>query len=77
MEPCYGLAVSAMNLYYTGEGSDVPTYHFPYDGTSVDKTIAGVDAVVGYMKRREFAVQERLAKLCKECDLQAFCDRCE
>lgn len=77
VEQRHGLEVSAMNLYYTGEESGVPTYRFPYDGTSVDKTIADVDAVVGCMERREFAVQERPAKLCKECDLRAFCDRCE
>lgn len=75
VEQRQGLDVSAMNLYYTGEESGVPTYRFPYDGTSVDKTIADVDAVVGCMERREFAVQERPAKLCKECDLRAFCDR--
>ncbi len=75
VEQRHGLAVSAMNLYYTGEEFGVPTYRFPYDGKSVDKTIADVDAVVGCMERREFAVQERPAKLCRECDLQAFCDR--
>ena len=64
-----------MNLYYTGEESGVPTYRFPYDGKSVDKTIADVDAVVGCMERKEFAVHERTPKLCKECDLQAYCDR--
>ena len=64
-----------MNLYYTGEESGVPTYRFSYDGTSIDKTIAAVDAVVGCMERRGFAILERPAKLCKECDLQSFCDR--
>ena len=75
VEQRYGLAVSAMNLYYTGETSSVPTYRFPYDGASVNKTIAEVDAVVGCMERKEFDVQKRQPKLCKECDLQAYCDR--
>lgn len=75
VEQRHGLEVSAMNLYYTGEESGVPTYRFSYDGKSVDKTIAGVDAVVGCMERREFDVRERTAKLCKECDLKAYCDR--
>ncbi|MBD5648152.1 MAG: ATP-dependent helicase [Desulfovibrio sp.] len=75
VEQRHGLEVSAMNLYYTGETAGVPTYRFPFDGKSVDKTIADVDAVVGCMERREFAVTERPAKLCKECDLQAFCNR--
>lgn len=71
----HGLEVSAMNLYYTGEEAGVPTYRFSYDGKSVDKTIAGVDAVMGCMENKAFAVDARLPKLCKECDLKPYCDR--
>jgi len=71
----HGLEVSAMNLYYTGEEDSVPTYRFPYKPTSVEKTIAGVDAVVECMERKEFTVKERMAKLCKECELKPYCDR--
>lgn len=71
----YGLEVSAMNLYYTGEEDGVPTYSFPYKPASVESTINGVDTVVGCMERREFAVKERTPKLCKECELKPYCDR--
>lgn len=36
--------------------------------------IQAVDNVVGGVERREFVVSERTEKLCKECDLKAFCD---
>ena len=74
VEERHGLEVSGMKLYYTGEEGSVPTYAFPYKRTSVDATIATVDAVVGRVERREFAVPERTEKLCKECDLKSFCD---
>lgn len=75
VEQRHGLEVSAMNLYYTGEESGVPTYRFPYKSASVSATIQEVDRLVGCMEAREFAVAERPAKLCKECDLKAYCDR--
>lgn len=75
VEQRHGLKVSAMNLYYTGEEAGVPTYRFPFERQSVEATIAGVDAVVGCMESKEFAVAERPPKLCKECDLKPYCDR--
>ena len=75
VEERHGLEVSAMNLYYTGEESGVPTYRFPFERQSVDATITGVGAVVGCMEGKEFAVKERPPKLCKECDLKPYCDR--
>jgi len=75
VEQRYGLEVSAMNLYYTGEESGVPTYRFPYERQAIDATIAGVDAVVACIENKEFAVKERTPKLCKECDLKPYCDR--
>mgnify|MGYP001120269519 CR=1 FL=1 len=75
VEQRHGLEVSAMNLYYTGEESGVPTYRFPYERTSVSATIQEVDRLVGCMEARKFSVAERPAKLCKECDLKAYCDR--
>jgi DNA helicase-2/ATP-dependent DNA helicase PcrA len=75
VEKRYGVTVSAMNLYFTGVEDGVPYYKFPYKSASVENTIAEVDAVVGSMESKDFAVKERKAKLCKECDLQAYCDR--
>ncbi len=75
VEERYGLEVSAMNLYYTGEEAGVPTYRFPFERKAVDNTIAEVDKVVSCMQGKEFAVNERNAKLCKECDIKAYCDR--
>lgn len=76
VEERHGLEVSGMKLYYTGEEDSVPTHAFPYKRASVDATLAAVDAVVSCVERREFAVLERTEKLCKECDLKAFCDGC-
>ena len=75
VEQRHGLEVSAMNLYYTGEESGVPTYRFPFERQSVDATISGVDEVVDCMEQKKFAVAERPPKLCKECDLKPYCDR--
>lgn len=75
VEQRYGLTVSAMNLYYTGEADSVPTHRFPYTAKSVAKTIAEVDGVVASMESKDFAVKERKPKRCKECELQPYCDR--
>ena len=77
VEQRYGLEVSAMNLYYTGEEAGVPTYRFLFERQSVDATIAGIDEVVDCMEKRVFAMRERPPKLCKECDLKPYCDRME
>lgn len=74
VEERHGLEVSGMRLYCTGEEGSVPTYTFPYKRASVNATMAAVDAVVACVARREFAVQERREKTCKECDLKAFCE---
>ena len=75
VEQRYGLKVSVMNLYYTGETSGVPIYRFPYKSESVDATIAEVDKLVGCIEGKCFDVASRPDKLCKECDLKSYCDR--
>ena len=75
VEQRHGLEVSALNIYYTGEETGVPTYSFPHKRESVAKTIDAVNAVVGCMERKEFQVAERPPKLCKECELKPYCDR--
>ena len=77
VEQRYGLEVSAMNLYYTGEESGVPIYRFPFERGSIDATVSGVDKVIGCIENKEFSMTERPPRLCKECDLKAYCDRKE
>lgn len=75
VEQRHGLKVSGMNIYYTGEEQGVPIKHFPYQPSSVDKTIKQVNSVINKMENGEFVVLERPAKQCKDCDLKALCDR--
>ena len=69
-----GQAVSRTHLYYTGEESGNPYISFPADPGSIDRTIAAFDAVVGRIETKDFAIPERPAKLCRDCDMRFYCD---
>lgn len=75
VENRYGLTVSGMNLYYTGEENGSPIFRFPYNSRKVGKTIAEVEKVIGKMEDKEFSVDKRPDKLCGDCDLNSFCNR--
>ena len=69
-----GLPVSRSHIYYTREEDGLPTITFSKDHRSIDRTIAAVDAVVHRIEGRDYRIAERPARLCKECDMRAYCD---
>jgi ATP-dependent DNA helicase UvrD/PcrA len=69
-----GLDVSKMHLYYTGESSGTPYVSFPKKTSSIEGTIGAFDTIVGRIESEDFSVEERPAKFCPECDMQAYCD---
>lgn len=75
VEERYGQRVDGLHLYYTGEKELNPLVSFPYKRSSVNHTISEIEDVIAEIEKRNFTVQERSEKLCKECDLNAFCDR--
>ena len=66
--------ISRMSLYYTGEEAGNPKITFNRETTDVDGTIAKVDAVIHNIVDKNYGLQERPQKLCKNCDFRAFCD---
>lgn len=47
---------------------------FKKDDKAIAATIASFDHVVGRIEEKDYRLQERPAKLCKECDMRAHCD---
>lgn len=75
VENRYGLKVSGMNLYYTGEENGSPIFRFPFDSAKIDRTIADLEKVIGKMEDRRFDLAKRPDKICKDCDLNGYCSR--
>lgn len=69
-----GLDVDKTHLYYTSEESGSPLITFPTDARSIQKTIAALDAVVHRIESGDFAIPQRPAKLCRDCDMRHYCD---
>lgn len=69
-----GQRVSRMHLYYTGEESGNPYVSFPKDDKAIGKTIARFDEIVHRIEHKDYAIAERPAKLCQNCDMRAYCD---
>ncbi len=66
--------VARTHLYYTSEESGNPLITFKKDDKAIAATIATFDRVVGRIEGQDYRLQERPAKLCKECDMRAHCD---
>ena len=69
-----GQKVTKTHLYYTSEEAGNPYISFPKDDSSITNTIITFDKVVHRIESRDFGILERPAKLCKECDMRAYCD---
>lgn len=69
-----GQKVSRMHLYYTGEDGGNPYVSFTKDDRAIDKTIARFDDIVARIKRQDYQIAARPAKLCQSCDMRAYCD---
>lgn len=66
--------VSKMHLYYTGEDAGNPYVSLNKNPRSVDQTIEAFDGVVRRIEAKDFEIAKRPEKLCKNCDLKAYCD---
>lgn len=69
-----GQQVSKTHLYYTSEEAGVPTITFDADQRSIERTVVAFDRVVGRIEGGDFAIPERPAKLCADCDMRFYCD---
>jgi hypothetical protein len=47
--------------------------HTP-DERSIARTIGTFDTVVNRIQSQDFAIPERPAKLCEDCDMRYYCD---
>ena len=69
-----GHKISKMHLYYTGEENSNPYVSFDKNTCSIDRTMAAFDGVVERIEAKDFEISDRPAKLCKNCDMKAYCD---
>ena len=69
-----GHKVSRMHLYYTGEDDGNPYVSFDKDAHSIDQTIGAFDGVVERIENKDFKIASRPDRLCRNCDLKAYCD---
>ena len=69
-----GHKISKMHLYYTGEDDSNPYITFDKDARSIDKTMEVFDGVVERIENKDFEIASRPDRLCRNCDLKAYCD---
>lgn len=69
-----GHKVSKTHLYYTGEEAGTPYVSFDHNRSAIENTIKGFDQVVERIKKHDYNIKERPAKLCKECDMRFYCE---
>ena len=69
-----GLKVSKTHLYYTSVDNGNPLITFEVNSNLINTTIQTFDEVVNRIESKDFRIKERPVKLCKDCDLQFYCD---
>ena len=69
-----GQRISKMHLYYTGEDDSYPYISFDKDARSIDQTMEVFDGIVERIENKDFEIASRPEKLCRNCDLKAYCD---
>ena len=69
-----GQRISKMHLYYTGEDDSYPYISFDKDTRSIDQTMEAFDGIVERIENKDFEIASRPEKLCRNCDLKAYCD---
>ena len=69
-----GQKISKMHLYYTGEDDSNPYITFDKDAHSIDQTMDAFDGIVNRIENKDFEIASRPDRLCRNCDLQAYCD---
>ena len=69
-----GQKISKMHLYYTGEDDSYPYVSFDTDTRSIEQTMATFDGIVARIENKDFEIAARPERLCRNCDMQAYCD---
>ena len=69
-----GHKVSKMHLYYTGEDDGNPYVSFDKDTRSIEQTMETFDGIVARIENKDFEITNRPERLCRNCDMQAYCD---
>ena len=69
-----GQTISKMHLYYTGEDDGNPYVSFDKDTRSIEQTMATFDSIVARIENKDFKIATRPDRLCRNCDMQAYCD---
>ncbi len=75
IEQRYGLSVSKMHLYYTGETEGIPTISYDNRASDMTRTVMAIDKTVRKIQCRDFMDKSTSEKLCTNCDLRHFCGR--
>jgi len=68
------ITVRRMTLYYTSEEAGNPRITFDRSRSDVKGTIEAVDKVVKKIVAKDYRLNERPEKLCRNCDFRAYCD---
>ena len=66
--------ISKMHIYYTGENDGNPYVTFDKDLRSIDRTMETFDGIVARIENRDFEIATRPDRLCRNCDMKAYCD---
>ena len=66
--------VDRLNLYYTGEKEGSTFLSFKKKSSSIGHTIDEIDKVIKRIENKEFNIEEKPQKLCKECDMKFYCN---
>jgi DNA helicase-2/ATP-dependent DNA helicase PcrA len=74
LEEKRAITVSHMTLYYTSEESGNPRITFDRSMSDVKGTIETVDTVIKKIVAKDYGLNERPEKLCKNCDFRPYCD---
>ena len=69
-----GQTISKMHLYYTGEDNSNPYVSFDKDTRSIEQTMETFDGIVARIENKDFEITTRPDRLCRNCDMQAYCD---
>ena len=69
-----GQKISKMHLYYTGGDDGNPYVSFDKDARSIEKTMEAFDDIVARIENKDFEIDVRPERLCRKCDMQAYCD---
>jgi DNA helicase-2/ATP-dependent DNA helicase PcrA len=74
VEERLGHQVSKMHLYYTSVDDGNPYVSFKRDREKIDKTITVIDNTIERIENKDYQIDERPSKHCKNCDIRFYCD---